>query len=113
VLPGSSPAPNNADNAADADITNNADNAEANAAAANPTLARSKLYGKFARGIAEQGLAVFGSDAGAATTQGLGLAALFDFHPEVRRGFGAGAAGRPASLRFTACGLQWGVCFRM
>lgn len=50
--------------------------------ASNPTLARSKLYGTFARGVAEQGLTVFGSDAGAATSQGLGLTALFDFHPE-------------------------------
>ena len=50
--------------------------------ASNPTLARSRLYGKFAKGLAEQGLTVFGRDAGGATSQGLGLTALFDFNPK-------------------------------
>ena len=50
--------------------------------ASNPTLARSRLYGRFARGISEQGLTVFGRDAGGATSQGLGLSALFDFNPK-------------------------------
>lgn len=45
----------------------------------NPTLARSRLYGNFARGLDEQGLSVFGTNAGGATSQGLGLSALFDF----------------------------------
>ena len=64
--------------------TDNANNATSSSV--NPTLARSRLYGKFARGLTEQGLTVFGSGGGAgdggATSQGLGLTSLFNFNPK-------------------------------
>ena len=47
------------------------------------TLARSKLYGGFARGLGEQGLTVFrgGPGGGREMSQGLGISALFNFNP--------------------------------
>ena len=42
------------------------------------TLARSRLYADFARGVAKNGVTAF---AGATTTQGLGLSSLFSFDP--------------------------------
>ena len=51
------------------------------------SLERSRLYGAFASGLERKGLDVFAPEhaTDAASTQGLGLASLFDFHPRSGR----------------------------
>ena len=56
------------------------------------TLARSRLYSDFARGVAEKGVTAF---AGTTTTQGIGLSSLFSFDHRTGR---ASAILRPLSV---------------
>lgn len=49
------------------------------------SLERSRLYGEFASGLEARGLDVFSRRGASASTQGLGLSDLFDFHPRSGR----------------------------